>query len=157
MVNSHLLTLPKKQQWKAKDDPNATHDLSDLANELENMDEDKLDDIAEEGDEGPKDTRKNSKKKKSKGKYDSSDSDDESDDDDFKGEGGKINHDHLFAQSKGGAQVAQGDDDFDEEMGGESQIIEVCRDFCAKCCVFNHVYLHYTNLTPFRTNALSHL
>ena len=157
MVNSHLLTLLEKQQWKAKDDPNATHDLSDLANELENMDEDKLDDIAEEGDEGPKDTRKNSKKKKSKGKYDSSDSDDESDDDDFKGEGGKINHDHLFAQSKGGAQVAQGDDDFDEEMGGESQIIEVCRDFCAKCCVFNHVYLHYTNLTPFRTNALSHL
>ena len=67
---------------------------------------------------------------------DSSDSDDESDDDDFKGEGGKINHDHLFAQSKGGAQVAQGDDDFDEEMGGESQIIEVClASFCAKCCV----------------------
>ena len=153
MVNSHLLTLLQKQQWKAKDDPNATHDLADLANELENMDEDKLDDIAEEGDEGPKDTRKNPKKKKSKGKYDSSDSDDESDDDDFKGEGGKINHDHLFAQSKGGAQVAQGDDDFDEEMGGESQIIEVCR---ASFCVDFYACLLFVNLTPFHYNFLIH-
>ena len=89
-----------------------------MAEELENCDEDKLDNIAEEGDEGPGDSRTNPKKKSSV------DEDDESDSDDSEIEGG-INHDDLFAQSKGGAQVAQGDDDFDEEMGGESQIIEV--------------------------------
>ena len=77
-----------------------------------------MDNIAEEGDEGPGDSRANPKKKSS------DDEDDESDGDDSEIEGG-INHDDLFAQSKGGAQVVQGDDDFDEEMGGESQIIEV--------------------------------
>ena len=80
------------------------------------MNDDQLADLAEEGDEGPKDTRKRSQQNASN----NGDSDDDNSD-----MHGMINHQHMFSKSKGGAQIAQGDKDFDEEMGGESQVIEV--------------------------------
>ena len=99
------------QQWKASDNPSEEHDIADLAKELENFDDEQLYDLAEEEDEGPKDSRINS-------------SDAESGSDvEFEANG--INHGDLFCNTKGGAHIAQGDDDFDEEMGGQSQIVEV--------------------------------
>ena len=50
------------QQWKASDNPSEEHDIADLAKELDNINEDQLDDLAEEGDEGPTDTRCSAKK-----------------------------------------------------------------------------------------------
>lgn len=102
------------------DNPNQEHDVADLAKELDNVSEDRLDDLAEVGDEGPTDTRCPAKKKTT-GSVDDM-SDDESDIE-FSANG--INHGDLFSKNKGGAQIAQGDDDFDEEMGGQSQIVEV--------------------------------
>jgi hypothetical protein len=79
-----------------------------------------LDDLAEEGDEGPTDTRCSAKKNISGSEVDASDVES---DIEFIASG--INHGDLFSKNKGGAQIAQGDDDFDEEMGGESQVLEV--------------------------------
>jgi hypothetical protein len=99
-------------QWKASDNPSEEHDIADLAKELENFNDEQLYDLAEEEDEGPKDTRKYS-------------SDTENGDSDIDFDANGINHGDLFCNTKGGAQIAQGDDDFDEEMGGQSQIVEV--------------------------------
>lgn len=79
-----------------------------------------MDDLAEEGDEGPTDTRCSAKKNISGSEVDASDVES---DIEFIASG--INHGDLFSKNKGGAQIAQGDDDFDEEMGGESQVLEV--------------------------------
>ncbi len=79
-----------------------------------------MDKLAEEGDEGPTDTRCSAKKRIRGGEVDISE--DESDVE-FSASG--INHGDLFSKNKGGAQIAQGDDDFDEEMGGQSQVLEV--------------------------------
>lgn len=106
--------------WKAADNPNQEHDINDLAKELDNIDKDQLDNLAEEGDEGPTDTRLSAKKKMSGSDIDISD---EESDVEFNARG--INHGDLFSKNKGGAQIAQGDDDFEEEMGGQSQVLEV--------------------------------
>ncbi len=79
-----------------------------------------MDNLAEEGDEGPIDTRCSTKKRICGNEVDISE--DESDVE-FSASG--INHGDLFSKNKGGAQIAQGDDDFDEEMGGQSQVLEV--------------------------------
>ena len=76
----------------------------DLANELEKMDEDELDDIGERGDEGPTDTRTNAQKSKPENTES---------DNDVSVDG--IDHGDYFQNDKGGAKVAQGDDKFDEE------------------------------------------
>ncbi len=86
-----------------------------MAKELKNFNDEQLFDLAEEQDEGPKDARINS-----------SDIENGSiDDSDIEFDAHGINHGDLFCNTKGGAQIAQGDDNFDEEMGGESQIVEV--------------------------------
>lgn len=108
------------KQWKAADNPNQEHDINDLAKELDNIDVDQLDNLAEEGDEGPTDTRFSAKKKISGSEVDISD---EESDVEFNARG--INHGDLFSKNKGGAQIAQGDEDFEEEMGGQSQVLEV--------------------------------
>lgn len=102
-------------QWKASDNPSEEHDIADLAKELKNFNDEQLFDLAEEQDEGPKDARMHSSDVES-GSIDDSDIE-------FDAHG--INHGDLFCNTKGGAQIAQGDDNFDEEMGGESQIVEV--------------------------------
>ena len=84
------------------------------------MNEDQLDDLAEEGDEGPTDTRCSSKKNTC-----NSDTDVSDDESDVEFIASGINHGDLFSKNKGRAQIAQGDDDFDEEMGGQSQVLEV--------------------------------
>mmetsp|Transcript_38727 Transcript_38727/g.83449 ORF Transcript_38727/g.83449 Transcript_38727/m.83449 type:complete len:902 (+) Transcript_38727:275-2980(+) len=87
--------------WKSSDNPLEEHDVSALAKELENMNEDQLDDLAEKGDEAPANNDDNSDRD-----YD-------------------IDHQHLFSMSKGRAQIAPGDKHFEDEMGGESQVVEV--------------------------------
>ena len=86
------------------------------------MDEEKLEDIAEEGDEGPGDTRQRPPKKATAGSDEDGNDDEESDID--MGEDG-VDHNAYFSNTKGGAKVKRDDDDFDDEMGGQSQIIQV--------------------------------
>jgi hypothetical protein len=112
MRHTHMHVLICILQWKASDNPSEEHDVADLAKELQNFNDDQLYDLAEQEDEGPKDTRKYS-------------SDTDNGDSDIEFDANGINHGDLFCNTKGGAQIAQGDGDFDEEMGGESQIVEV--------------------------------
>ena len=97
--------------WKASENPNEEHDVAELQEKLEKFDDEKLYELAEEG-EDP-----STKKKHSNGG-----SVDESDDE-FEGNG--MNHGDLFSNTKGGARVAKDDSDFEDEMGGQSQIVAV--------------------------------
>lgn len=100
--------------WKSSANPNEEHDVAELEGKLDNFDDDKLLELAEEG-EDPL-----TKKRKSNGIENSSV--DESDDE-FGGNG--MNHGDLFSNTKGGARVAKDDSDFEDEMGGQSQIVAV--------------------------------
>lgn len=51
------------------------------------------------------------------------DSEDEDDNERFEASG--FNHEDLFHEERGRARIAQGDDEFEDEMGGESQMIHV--------------------------------
>jgi len=88
-----------------------------LADQIENMDEKKLDSIAEEGDEAPKDTRL-------KPRHPQQDSSNEYDGNGKTSNDG-MNHQHLFNDTNGGARIGKDDTGFNEEMGGESQVCEV--------------------------------
>ena len=79
--------------------------MADLAQELENMDDDKLEELAAEGDQV------------------SAEKMTQSDEDEIDNK--VINHNHMFSVSKGGPQVKQGDAQFEEEQGGASQIFDV--------------------------------
>lgn len=115
--------------WKKSDDPHAEHDMNDLAEHIENMDEDKLQDIAELGDEGPRQPKRKSQGKSQQSAAGIQEEEDSSDDDGSVGDNG-IDHGDLFAASKGGARIAPGDEGFDEEMGGASQMFAVATKLC---------------------------
>ncbi|KAL7552810.1 hypothetical protein ACHAWF_017268 [Thalassiosira exigua] len=93
--------------WKKADDPKEEHDMNDLASEFNNLDEEKLDSIAEEGDEGPKDSPK--------ALHNTSDDDDSLD---------RVDHGDYFNDGKGKVGIARGEEGFDEEMGAVSQVVE---------------------------------
>ena len=100
--------------WKASANPNEGHDVAELEEKLENFDDDKLYELAEEG-EDPL-TKKRHSNGAENGSVDGSD-------DEFEGNG--MNHGDLFSNTKGGARVAKDDSDFEDEMGGQSQIVAV--------------------------------
>jgi len=54
-----------------------------------------------------------------------SENEDEDEDDKERFEASGFNHEDLFHEERGRARIAQGDDEFEDEMGGESQMIHV--------------------------------
>lgn len=94
-------------QWKKSDNPLEPIALDAVQAELDKRTEDDLDELAERDDElGQAKTHNN-------------ESGNETSENEYEG----IDHGDYFNKQRGRARVAQGDDAFDEEMGGVSQMI----------------------------------
>mmetsp|Transcript_11742 Transcript_11742/g.19969 ORF Transcript_11742/g.19969 Transcript_11742/m.19969 type:complete len:723 (-) Transcript_11742:147-2315(-) len=94
--------------WKKSDNPLEPIDLDAVEAELDKRTEDDLDEMAERDDElGQSKTQRNDE------------SGNETSEHEYEG----IDHGDYFNKQRGRARVAQGDDAFDEEMGGVSQMI----------------------------------
>jgi hypothetical protein len=92
-------------QWKKADNPNEAHDVSEIIR----FTEDDMDEAIE----------------KAKLDQESEDSDSENDDVAGKVKASRINHEDLFNEERGRARLAEGDDGYEEEMGGQSQMMHV--------------------------------
>lgn len=95
------------KQWKKSDNPLEAIEEAAVQAELDKRTEDDLDELAEKDDElGKPKTQEN-------------DSGNETSENEYEG----IDHGDYFNKQRGRARVVQGDDAFDEEMGGVSQMI----------------------------------
>ncbi len=103
-LNNHSFHVT---QWKKSDNPFKPIALDAVQAELDKRTEDDLDELAERDDElGQTKTQNN-------------ESGNETSENEYEG----IDHGDYFNKQRGRARVAQGDDAFDEEMGGVSQMI----------------------------------
>ena len=106
--STQIIFFLRVKQWKKSDNELEQIDEAAVLAELEKRTEDDLDELAEREDElgQPKTQYNESGNETSENEYD---------------EG--IDHGDYFNNQRGRARVAQGDDEFDEEMGGVSQMI----------------------------------
>ena len=104
-INLNLYSLDAFQ-WKKSDNPLESIAVDAVQAELDKRTEDDLDELAERDNElGQAKTQDESGNETSENEYEG------------------IDHGDYFNKQRGRARVAQGDDAFDEEMGGVSQMI----------------------------------
>jgi hypothetical protein len=106
-LNSTIHFRLYAKQWKKSDNPFEAIEEAAVQAELDKRTEDDLDELAERDDE------------LGKSKTQNNDSGNETSENEYEG----IDHGDYFNNQRGRARVVQGDDAFDEEMGGVSQMI----------------------------------